>query len=162
MNLPLALKSFPDLRSNPRALRRLRTACERVKCNLSASSQTTIEIDALHEGLDLYSNITRDNFEALCADLFPAALEPVQRVISDARKRVIDITDVILVGGCTRIPYITRMLSNFFHGLELKRVVNADEAVAYGATIIGAMLVGKQSEKLQEYVTLDVHSSTLG
>ncbi|GFR14213.1 heat shock protein 70 B2 [Trichonephila clavata] len=97
-------KHRKDLRSNARSLRRLRTACERAKRTLSSSSEASIEIDALFEGIDFYSKITRARFEELCMDLFRSTLEPVERALKDAKMDKSSIHDVVLVGGSTRIP----------------------------------------------------------
>merc|ERR1712017_7615 len=90
--------------NNPRALRRLRTACERAKRTLSSSTQTSIEIDSLFEGIDFFSNITRARFEELCMDLFRGTMDPVEKVMRDSKMSKNQVHDVVLVGGSTRIP----------------------------------------------------------
>jgi len=99
-----------DLKANTRALRRLRTACERAKRTLSSSTEASLEIDALHEGIDFYAKITRARFEELCMDLFRSTLTPVERALADAKLDKARIHDVVLVGGSTRIPKIQKML----------------------------------------------------
>ena len=79
------LTASQDLSSNARSLRRLRTACERAKRTLSSSAQTSIEIDSLYEGIDFYTSITRARFEELCQDLFRSTMDPVERVLRDAK-----------------------------------------------------------------------------
>ncbi|GIY82160.1 major heat shock 70 kDa protein Aa [Caerostris extrusa] len=106
-------KHKKDLKSSPRSLRRLRTACERAKRTLSSSSEASIEIDALFEGIDFYSKITRARFEELCIDLFRSTLEPVERALKDAKLDKGSIHDVVLVGGSTRIPKIQKLLRDF-------------------------------------------------
>lgn len=88
-----------DLTSNKRALRRLRTACERAKRTLSSSSQASIEIDSLFEGVDFYTSITRARFEDLNADLFRSTMEPVEKSLRDAKMDKAQIHDIVLVGG---------------------------------------------------------------
>lgn len=151
-----------DLTVSPRALRRLRTACEKAKRTLSSATQASIEIDSLFEGLDFYTSITRARFEELCIDLFRSTLHPVEQVIKDAKidKRSVD--EVILVGGSTRIPKIQSMLSAFFHEKELCKSVNPDEAVAYGAAIQAAILSGMRHESIDNTVLLDVTPLSLG
>ena len=124
-----------DLSTNKKAIRRLRTACERAKRTLSSSTQATIEIDSLHEGVDFYSTITRARFEELCADLFRSTIEPVEKALKDAKMDKPSIQEVVLVGGSTRIPKIQKLLQDFFNGKELNKSINPDEAVAYGATV---------------------------
>ena len=124
-----------DISDNPRALRRLRTACERAKRSLSSSAQASIEIDSLYEGIDFYSSITRARFEELNMDLFRKCMDPVERVLRDSKIDKAAVHDIVLVGGSTRIPKIQSLLSDFFNGKELSKSINPDEAVAYGAAV---------------------------
>ncbi|XP_035228275.1 major heat shock 70 kDa protein Ba-like [Stegodyphus dumicola] len=155
-------KHRKDLRSSPRALRRLRTACERAKRTLSSSTEASIEIDALFEGIDFYSKITRARFEELCMDLFRSTLEPVERALKDAKLDKSSIHDVVLVGGSTRIPKIQKLLKDFFHGKELCMSINPDEAVAYGAAVQAAVLTGSTDEKIRDVLLVDVAPLSLG
>lgn len=122
-----------EISSNKRAVRRLRTACERAKRTLSSSTQASIEIDSLYEGADFYTSITRARFEELNADLFRGTLEPVEKALRDAKMDKSQIHDIVLVGGSTRIPKIQKLLQDFFNGRDLNKSINPDEAVAYGA-----------------------------
>jgi len=155
-------KHKKDLQSNKRALRRLRTACERAKRTLSASAQATIEIDSLYEGIDFYTSITRARFEDLCADLFRGTLEPVEKSLRDAKMDKADVHDIVLVGGSTRIPKIQKLLQDFFNGKELNKSINPDEAVAYGAAVQAAILCGDKSEEVQDLLLLDVAPLSMG
>merc|ERR1711902_89 len=151
-----------DITGNKRALRRLRTACERAKRTLSASAQANIEIDSLFEGIDFYTSITRARFEELCSDLFKGTLEPVEKALRDAKMDKAAIDDVVLVGGSTRIPKIQKLLTDFFNGKELNKSINPDEAVAYGAAVQAAILTGDQSEAVSDLLLLDVAPLSLG
>ena len=151
-----------DIMSNKRALRRLRTSCERAKRTLSSSSQTSIEIDSLHEGIDFYSTITRARFEELCSDLFRSTLEPVEKALRDAKLDKSKIDEIVLVGGSTRIPKIQKLLSDFFNGKELNKSINPDEAVAYGAAVQAAILTGDNSNNVKDLLLLDVAPLSLG
>merc|ERR1719441_48558 len=111
-------KHKKDITSNPRAMRRLRTACERAKRTLSSSTQTSIEIDSLFEGVDFYSSITRARFEDLCADLFRGTLDPVEKVLKDSKVDKGSVHEVVLVGGSTRIPKVQELITNYFGGKE--------------------------------------------
>eukprot|EP00004_Rigifila_ramosa_P003756 TRINITY_DN13_c0_g1_i12.p1 TRINITY_DN13_c0_g1~~TRINITY_DN13_c0_g1_i12.p1 ORF type:complete len:670 (-),score=192.00 TRINITY_DN13_c0_g1_i12:38-1987(-) len=155
-------KHKKDLAGNPRALRRLRTACERAKRTLSSSTQTTVEIDSLFEGIDFYSSITRARFEELNADLFRGCIEPVEKVLKDAKLDKRSIHEVVLVGGSTRIPKVMQLLSDFFNGKELCKAINPDEAVAYGAAVQAAILSGETHEKVADLLLLDVTPLSLG
>ncbi|UJR35997.1 hypothetical protein I4U23_028737 [Adineta vaga] len=155
-------KSNKDLSQNKRGLRRLRTACERAKRTLSSSSQASIEIDSLHEGIDFYSTITRARFEELCADLFRSTLEPVEKALRDAKMDKASIHEIVLVGGSTRIPKVQKLLQDFFNGKELNKSINPDEAVAYGAAVQAAILTGDKSEEVKDVLLLDVAPLSLG
>ena len=155
-------KHRKDISNNPRALRRLRTACEKAKRILSSSTEATIEIDAFYEGIDFYSKITRARFEELCIDLFRACLEPVEKALRDAKVDKSQVHEVVLVGGSTRIPRIQKMLQDFFNGKTLNKSINPDEAVAYGAAVQAAILSGDKTEKVQEMLLVDVAPLSLG
>ena len=182
-----------DISGNPRALRRLRTSCERAKRTLSSATQVrgprsaavmllhrvaallhegvagvlcytwlvpvvafvdsspacalpaqaSIEIDSLYEGIDFYSSITRARFEELCMDLFRKCMDPVEKVLRDAKMDKGAVSEVVLVGGSTRIPKVQQLLQDFFNGKELCKSINPDEAVAYGAAVQAAILNGE-------------------
>lgn len=155
-------KHKKDLTTNKRALRRLRTACERAKRTLSSSTQASIEIDSLFEGTDYYTSITRARFEELNADLFRSTMEPVEKAIRDAKMDKGAIHDIVLVGGSTRIPKVQKLLQDFFNGKELNKSINPDEAVAYGAAVQAAILHGDKSEEVQDLLLLDVTPLSLG
>lgn len=151
-----------DISNNPRALRRLRTACERAKRTLSSSTQAPVEIDSLYEGIDFYTTITRARFEELCIDLFRSCLRPVEQVLQDAKMSKSDVHEIVLVGGSTRIPKVQELLSEFFNGKELNKSIHPDEAVAYGAAVQAAILAGRKDQKLNKIVLLDVCPLSLG
>ena len=181
-----------DISDNKRAVRRLRTACERAKRTLSSSTQASIEIDSLYEGVDFYTSITRARFEELNADLFRGTLDPVEKSLRDAKMDKGQIHDIVLVGGSTRIPKIQKLLQDFFNGKELNKSINPDEAVAYGAgkclqlddahivipslydlnlsfkswlvftAVQAAILSGDKSENVQDLLLLDVTPLSLG
>merc|ERR1719277_1671271 len=155
-------KHKKDISDNKRAVRRLRTACERAKRTLSASAQANIEIDSLFEGIDFYTSITRARFEELCSDLFKGTLEPVEKALRDAKLDKASIDEIVLVGGSTRIPKIQKLLQDFFNGKELNRSINPDEAVAYGAAVQAAILSGDTSEEVQDLLLLDVAPLSMG
>jgi len=155
-------KNKKDLSGNARALRRLRTACERAKRTLSSAAQTTIEIDSLYEGVDFYTSITRARFEELCQDLFRSTMDPVEKVLRDSKIDKSNVHELVLVGGSTRIPRVQKLVSDYFNGKEPNKSINPDEAVAYGAAVQAAILTGDTSEKTQDLLLLDVAPLSLG
>merc|ERR1712217_553913 len=129
---------------------------------LSASAQASIEIDSLFEGIDFYTSITRARFEELCSDLFKGTLEPVEKSMRDAKMDKSSIHDIVLVGGSTRVPKVQKLLQDFFNGKELNKSINPDEAVAYGAAVQAAILVGDTSETVSDLLLLDVAPLSMG
>merc|ERR1712004_143739 len=155
-------KHKKSIGQNKRAIRRLRTACERAKRTLSASAQANIEIDSLFEGIDFYTSISRARFEELCSDLFKGTLEPVEKAMRDAKMDKSSINDIVLVGGSTRIPKVQKLLQDFFNGKDLNKSINPDKAVAYGAAVQAAILTGDTSEAVSDLLLLDVAPLSLG
>jgi heat shock protein 1/8 len=150
-----------DCTKNPRSMRRLRTQCEAAKRSLSATLRATVEVDSLFEGEDLMSTITRAKFESLCQEEFNNVLNPVRKVLDDAKLSKQEVHDVVLVGGSTRIPKIQANLSQFFNGKQLNKSINPDEAVAWGASVQAAVLTNSiDSERAP--VLVDVAPLSLG
>jgi len=155
-------KSGVDIRDNPRAMRRLRTQCERAKRILSSSTQTNIEVDSLAESMDYNTIITRAKFEELCLPYFKECIPPVEKVLKDSGLSKGQIHEVVLVGGSTRIPKVISLITEFFGGKEPNRSINPDEAVAYGAAVQAAILTGSGDASVQDLLLLDVAPLSLG
>jgi len=155
-------KNKKDLTKSDRALRRLRTACERAKRTLSSSAKANLEIDSLYEGIDFNTSITRARFEDLCNDYFRNTLKPVEKVLQDSKMSKTQIDEIVLVGGSTRIPKIQKLIKDFFNGKEPCKSINPDEAVAYGAAVQAAILSGKGGEATKDILLIDVTPLSLG
>ena len=155
-------KTKIDIRENPRALRRLRTACERAKRTLSTATQASIEVDSLADGADLNVVITRAKFEQICDSIFRRTIAPLDGLLRDAKMSKSDIDEIVMVGGSTRIPRIRQLVSDYFGGKKLNDSVNPDEAVAYGAAVQAHILSGGQSKKTDDLILLDVAPLSLG
>ncbi|XP_058756803.1 heat shock cognate 70 kDa protein-like [Vicia villosa] len=149
-------KNKVDISGNSKALRRLRTACERAKRTLSYDTDATIDIDAICEGIDFCSSITRAKFEQLNMDLFEKCMETVESCLADAKMDKSSVDDIVLVGGSSRIPKVKQLLQDFFNGKELCKSINPDEAVAYGAAVQAALL----SEGLKNVPNLGLQDVT--
>ncbi|KZV13923.1 heat shock cognate 70 kDa protein 2-like, partial [Dorcoceras hygrometricum] len=158
----LKRKHKRDISNNPRALRRLRTACERAKRNLSFMAHTDIVIDSLYDGIDFHSTITRAKFEELNLDLFQECIVHVEKYLNDAQMDKKCIDEVVIVGGSTRIPKVRQLLQNFFDGKQLCESIHPDEDVAYGAAVQAAILNGHGSHEIQNLVLWDVTPLSLG
>ncbi len=154
-------KHKKDIGQSARSLRRLRSQCERAKRTLSSAHQTTIEIEALFEGIDFQTTLSRARFEDLCGSFFRDCIPPVEKVIRDSGLSKNDIDEIVLVGGSSRIPKLQELLSTFFNGKQLCRSINPDEAVAYGAAVQAAILDPKDGTT-PEILLLDVTPLSLG
>ena len=154
-------KTHVDIRDNARAMRRLRTVCERAKRTLSTSTQTVIEVDSLADGHDMNITLTRAKFEQMCDSLFRRTVGPLDKLLADAKMSKSDIHEIVMVGGSTRVPRIRQLVSEYFGGKKLNDSVNPDEAVAYGAAVQAHILTGGSS-KTQDVILLDVAPLSLG
>ncbi|CAL9008046.1 unnamed protein product [Prunus brigantina] len=155
------LNNFID--GNPRALARLRNACEKAKRRLSFMSETDVDIDCLNQGIDFCLTLTRTKFEQLNMDFFEKCMQPVEKCLKDANMDISSIHDVVLAGGSSRIPKVQKLLQDVFVGKDLCKGINPDEAVAYGAAVQATVLSGRNSiGKLQGYTLLDVTPLSLG
>merc|ERR1712232_1088474 len=151
-----------DMAGNNRAIRRLRTQCERAKRTLSSSTQATIEIDSLFDGIDYNCSLSRARFEELNMDYFRNSMAPVEKCMKDSGIDKRNVHEVILVGGSTRIPKVQAMIQEFFNGKEPCKSINPDEAVAYGAAVQAAILTGEKSSQVQDILLLDVAPLSMG
>ena len=151
-----------DVKQNARALKRLNIAAEKAKKNLSSSTTTSIEVDSLIDGVDYTHNLSRAKFEQLADPIFKRTIEPINRLLSDAKMSKNDIDEIVLVGGTTRIPRVQELLSNYFNGKSLNKSLNPDEAIAYGAAVQAAILTGQGNQKTNELLLLDVAPLSLG
>jgi heat shock 70kDa protein 1/2/6/8 len=151
-----------DVKQNAKALKRLNIAAEKAKKNLSSSTTTTIEVDSLAEGVDYVSSLSRAKFEQLADPILKRTIDPINRLLTDAKMSKSDINEIVLVGGTTRIPRIQQLLSDYFNGKNLNKSLNPDEAVAYGAAVQAAILTGQGNAKTNELLLLDVAPLSLG
>jgi heat shock protein 5 len=155
-------KHSVDIKSDKRALQKLKSEVEKAKRDLSSVLQVKVQIEGLINGIDFDETVTRARFEELCADLFKKTLVPVQTVLDDSGFKKSEIDEIVLVGGSTRIPKVQQLIKDFFNGKEPNRGINPDEAVAYGAAVQGGILGGQASEETKDLLFIDVTPLTLG
>ncbi|KAL3990083.1 Endoplasmic reticulum chaperone BiP [Acanthocheilonema viteae] len=153
-------KTGKDLRKDIYAVQKLRREVEKAKRTLSSEHQARLEIESLYDNEDFSETLTRAKFEELNMDLFRLTLKPVQKVLEDSDLKKSDISEIVLVGGSTRIPKVQQLLKEFFNGKELSLGINPDEAVAYGAAVQAGVISGEESTG--DIVLLDVNPLTLG
>eukprot|EP01137_Pigoraptor_chileana_P033651 Opistho-2@24877 len=125
-------------------------------------TKADVEVEALYDGIDFNAVVTRAKFEELCSDLFLNCINPVDKVLKDAKVKKTEVDDIVLVGGSTRIPKVQALLRDFFGGKELNKSINPDEAVAYGAAVQAAILTGTRSKRTENVLLLDVVPLSLG
>ena len=154
--------NLPDFSGNARATRRLKTAIERAKRQLSDAVQAEVQVESLIDGQDFKYTLSRAKFEQVNKRHFQKCLDTVEKVLKDAKLKTTDIDDVVLVGGSTRIPYVQQTLIEYFGGKELCKTLNPDEAVAYGAAVQGAILSGVRHQSHQMMLLMDVTPLSLG
>jgi len=155
-------KMKKDVRQNARAMKRLNIAAEKAKKNLSSAATTSIEVDSLFDGQDYVTSLSRAKFEQLADPIFQRTIDPINRLLQDAKMSKGDIHEIVLVGGTTRIPRIQELISQYFNGKQLNKSLNPDEAVAYGAAVQAAILTGQGNDKTNELLLLDVAPLSMG
>ena len=155
-------KNSVDIKTDSRALQKLKSEVEKAKRDLSTVQQVKIDIEGLIDGIDFEETLTRAKFEELCNDLFKNTLKPVETVLEDSGLKRSEIDEIVLVGGSTRIPKVQQLIKDFFNGKEPNRGINPDEAVAYGAAVQAGILGGQSDEDLKSIVFMDVTPLSLG
>ncbi|XP_071699253.1 heat shock cognate 70 kDa protein-like [Rutidosis leptorrhynchoides] len=151
-----------DISTNEKAMGKLKIACEKAKRDLSSTTQTSIEIDALYKGIDFSTKFTRAKFEELNAGFFNTCIKQVEKCLTDGNVQKNDVDDIVLVGGSTRIPKVQHMLRELFDWKQLCKSINADEAVAYGAAVLAANLTDNGNKTVKDIILLDVTPLSLG
>ena len=154
-----------DVLRDLRALHKLKIGAEQLKISLSYQTTAEYDIDSIDgEGFDYTMKLSRVLYEKICGNIFQKCIKPLKQVIGDSHLEHTEITEVVLVGGSTRIPKIQQMLHDYFDGkVNINKSVNPDEAVAYGASIQGAILTSTDtSGKTDDIILVDVIPLTLG
>ena len=157
-------KTKIDITGNAKALRRLRTSCERAKRTLSSATQAQIEADSLADGNDFQATLTRAKFESLCEAFFRRCIGPLDSLLKDAKMSKDQIHEIVMVGGSSRIPKIRELLTSYFNGKKLNDTVNPDEAVAFGAAVQAHILTAPKgtNDRTSEILLVDVVPLSMG
>ena len=153
-------KHGADVTKDHEAMGKLKREVENAKRTLSSNMVAHLEIEAFHNGNDFSEILTRAKFEELNNDLFTKTLKPVEQVMRDAKVKKIEIDEIVLVGGSTLIPKVRSIIEEYFGGKKVNTGINPDEAVAYGAAVLGGILSGE--EGTATIGVQDVNSLTLG
>jgi len=143
-----------DISNDLQAKYRLRKACEDVKCKLSSIKEKCIKISNLFDGITFEEIITRDDFEKLNSNLFNRLINPLKNINNYLKLNKLDISDIILVGGSSRIPIVRNTILSYFDRNEIKKNINPDEAIVTGA-VIQASILSKESQKIKSIKILD-------
>ena len=151
-----------ELDNNPRAIRRLKEACEKLKIDLSIKLESVISLDYLMNGKDFEKKITRSDFEDICKDLFLQCKNTLEQLLKEKKIDKKKIDEIILVGGGTKMPKITEIIEEVFNGKKPNNYMNPDESVAIGAAIQGAKINGIKDDKLNDFILLDIIPFPLG
>ncbi|MCH2147406.1 MAG: molecular chaperone DnaK [Phycisphaerales bacterium] len=151
-----------DLRTDPMALQRLKEAAEKAKCELSQQKETSVNLPFITADQNgpkhLQVTITRATFESICSDLFDRLRKPCEAALKDAGLSASEVSDIVMVGGSTRIPKVQEITKEIFQTAELDKSINPDEVVAVGAAIQGGVLTGD----VKDVLLLDVTPLSLG
>ena len=154
--------NIKDIRKDSEAMNRLKIAAENAKIRLSSESEVSIDIDDFYTHELLHIKLTRFAFEDLCKDLFDKLLNPLEDIISKCPKTMDSISEVVFVGGSTRMPKVKELIKNYFYDIHINDSINPDETVAYGAAIQAAKLNKQGGDILNDIILMDITPFSLG
>ena len=153
-----------DVKRDKKAIRKLKISCEKIKRVLNSAKETQLYIHNFYDNKDILEKITETKFNTLCKDLIAKLRKPLDDVISDAKISKNDISEIVLVGGSTRLPMVRIFITRYFNGCEIKinDSINPDEAIAYGATLMAAKISKKKIGALSDFNLMDITPLSLG
>ena len=167
-------ESKEAIKNDKKCIKKLKISCESIKRVLSSSSETTLFVSNFYNGNDIFETITRQEFEEICQDLFDRLKIPLEEALTDAHLNREEISEIVLVGGSSRIPKIKTFLRDYFiipetnknknvEGItKINDSINPDETVAYGATIMAAKILIKKDNNLAGFSLMDITPLSLG
>ena len=157
------IKIPENIRNDPKTMKKLKIACETAKKILSVSEQTIMRINNFYDNIIINETITRKEFEQACQPLFDRLLSPIDTALSNGHLGKKDISEVILIGGSTRIPKVKKIINEFFESkVKINDSINADEAVAYGATLQAEKILYNSDQIISNFHILDITPFSLG
>ena len=153
-----------DVKKDKKAIRKLKISCEKIKRVLNSTKETQLYIHNFYDNKDILEKITEAKFNTLCKDLIGKLKKPLDDAIKDANISVNDISEIVLVGGSTRLPIVRIFITRYFNGCEIKinDSINPDEAIAYGATLMAAKISKKKIGALSDFNLMDITPLSLG
>jgi len=155
-------ESKEKIKNDKKAIKKLKIACENIKRVLSNNMESTLSITNFYNGNDILDNIERREFEKICQPLFERLKLPIDDALSDAKLSKDEISEILLVGGSSRIPKVKSFLKEYFEGVKINDIINPDEAIAYGATLMAAKILIKKDDNFKGFNLMDITPLSLG
>ena len=154
--------SLEEVKKDIKAIRKLKISCEKIKRDLSIYQRVTLSIDNFYDNKSIFEEISRFEFNNMCEDLIKKLEKPLQRALEDAKVTSKEISQIILVGGSTKLPMIKTFLKNYFINSKINDSINPDEAVAYGATLLAGKILLNDDNILSNFELFDITPLSLG
>ena len=151
-----------EVKKNKKAIKKLKISCEYIKRILSSNKETTLCLNNFYDNKDIFQKISSQEFNKLSEDLINRLEKPINEALADAKLNYNEISEIVLVGGSTRLPRVRTFLSKKFKNIKINDTINPDETVAYGATLMAAKILIKRESILQGFTLMDITPLSLG
>ena len=151
-----------DVKKDKKAIKRLKISCEKIKRELNSFLESVLYINDFYNNIDILETIKEFDFEELCHDLINKLKKPLEDAINDAKIKINEISEIVLVGGSTRLSFVKRFLRKYFENKKINDSINPDETVAYGATLMAAKILFKKDNFLSNFNLMDITPLSLG
>ena len=151
-----------EVKKDNKAIRKLKISCEKIKRVLSSSRETTLCINHFYDNKDILEKISSVQFNDLTKDLIKKLEKPLKDALTDAKITVDEISEIVLIGGSTRLPMVKIFLMRYFKKAKINDMINPDETVAYGATLMAAKILLRTDNLLSGFKLMDITPLSLG